>query len=41
LLKKFIQNELMPGDKVLIEHIKALGPDHRIRLLGSMVFSVQ
>jgi len=36
-----IQQELMPGDKVFIEDIKALAPDKRIRFLNSIIFKVQ
>ena len=41
LLKDFIKNKLMPGDKVFIEEIKARGPDGKIRTLSSIAFSVQ
>lgn len=41
LLKVFIQNKLMPGDKVFIENIKATGPDNLVRLLSPIIFTVQ
>lgn len=41
VLKKFIQKELQPGDKVIIENIRALGPDNRVRQLPSISMLVQ
>jgi GldM C-terminal domain len=41
LLKDFIQNKLLPGDRMIIENIKVLGPDNWIRLLPTRTFRVQ
>jgi hypothetical protein len=37
---KSVMDKLRPGDKLFFDNIKAVGPDKRVRNLGTLAFNI-